>query len=93
MIEMYTPFKWTLIGAAGFLAVADPVSAQDAMETATVAPMATATTSAATPRQRGSATPEMIEEAIQRSLARSEKARTQGRPEQFGSEEPFTFRR
>jgi hypothetical protein len=39
------------------------------------------------------ATPEMIQEAIQRSQARSEKLRQTGQPEQFGSEEPFTFRR
>src|SRR5262245_16896331 len=37
------------------------------------------------------ATPQMISEAIQRSKARTEKATTLGRPEQWGSEEPFTF--
>jgi hypothetical protein len=33
----------------------------------------------------------MIAEAIQRSKARSDKFQAMGRPEQFGSEEPFTF--
>jgi hypothetical protein len=39
-----------------------------------------------------SATPQMIDEAIQRSQARSAKAKTDPRkPEQWGSEEPFTY--
>jgi len=33
----------------------------------------------------------MEQEAIQRSKARSTKLETQGTPEEFGSEEPFTF--
>jgi hypothetical protein len=37
-----------------------------------------------------SATPQMIDEAIRRSQARTAKEREQGIPEQFGSEEPFT---
>jgi hypothetical protein len=43
-------------------------------------------------KPQAEATPEMIEEAIQRSRARSEKFLTTGTPEQFGSEEPFTLR-
>ena len=38
-----------------------------------------------------STTPKMIEEAIQRSQARSAKAQATGAPEKWGSEEPFTF--
>ena len=38
-----------------------------------------------------SATPQMIDEAIQRSQARTTKERNQRIPEQFGSEEPFTY--
>jgi hypothetical protein len=37
------------------------------------------------------ATPRMIDEAIQRSQARTVKERDQRVPEQFGSEEPFTY--
>jgi hypothetical protein len=37
------------------------------------------------------ATPQMIDEAVQRSQARSRKERDQRVPEQFGSEEPFTY--
>ena len=42
---------------------------------------------------RTSATPEMIEEAIERSKARTERFKATGEPEQFGSEEPFRFNR
>jgi len=38
-----------------------------------------------------SATPQMIQEACQRQRARAAKAQQSGTPEQFGSEEPFTF--
>ena len=38
-----------------------------------------------------SATPQMIDEAIQRSQARTTKERNQRIPVQFGSEEPFTY--
>jgi hypothetical protein len=37
------------------------------------------------------ATPRMIDEAIQRSQARTVKERDQRVPEQFGSEEPFIY--
>jgi hypothetical protein len=37
------------------------------------------------------ATPEMISEAIERSKARTQRFQSTGVPEQFGSEEPFTF--
>lgn len=39
-----------------------------------------------------SATPQMIDEAIQRSQARAAKAKLEpNKPEQWGSEEPFTY--
>jgi len=37
------------------------------------------------------ATPDMINEAIQRSKARTDKLRLNSVPERFGSEEPFTY--
>jgi hypothetical protein len=43
------------------------------------------------PRKPAVATPQMVDEAIQRSQARSAKARNSGAPEQWGSEEPFTY--
>jgi hypothetical protein len=45
----------------------------------------------AAPKKPTSATPQMIDEAIQRSQARSAKAKANGAPEQWGSEEPFTY--
>jgi ABC-type phosphate transport system substrate-binding protein len=38
-----------------------------------------------------SATAQMIQEACQRQKARAAKLQQSGTPEQFGSEEPFTF--
>jgi len=48
------------------------------------------TTSSAT-KPPATATPDMINEAIQRSKARSERLRVNGIPERFGSEGPFVF--
>jgi hypothetical protein len=88
MIEMCTPLKWMIAGTAVLFAVAgSPASAQDTTTTST----STTTTTSATGQVPTSATPQMIEEAIQRSLARTEKLKTLGRPEQWGSEEPFVF--
>jgi len=39
----------------------------------------------------GTATPDMINEAIQRSKARTTKLQNNNVPERFGSEEPFTY--
>jgi hypothetical protein len=74
-------------GAAGTLAVAliaSPAAAQTATGQGVIAAPAPT-----------SATPEMIDEAVQRSQARTAKAAptatSAGKPEQFGSEEPFTY--
>jgi len=47
------------------------------------------TTAAKAPK--GGATPQMIQEACQRQRARTAKFLQSGVPEQWGSEEPFTF--
>ena len=47
------------------------------------------TSAAAAPR--GTSTPAMVQEACQRQRARTAKFVNCGVPEQFGSEEPFTF--
>jgi len=80
-----------LIGAlagamSGALCCVPAAWAQTPSTTAT-APQA----AAAAARKPTTATPQMIEEAIQRSQARSAKARDSGTPEQWGSEEPFTY--
>jgi len=53
----------------------------------------TATTSGTTVKRKPptSATPEMINEAIQRSEARAAKEQASGVPQKWGSEEPFTY--
>ena len=50
----------------------------------------TGTTSTVT-KKPTSATPDMINEAIQRSQARAAKEAQTGTPQQWGSEEPFTY--
>lgn len=78
-------------GAAGTFAVTLMVSPA-AAQTATGQAAATPTPVKKKPT---SATPEMIDEAVQRSQARTAKAAptatSAGKPEQFGSEEPFTY--
>ncbi len=49
------------------------------------------TASSPTRKPSSSATAEMINEAIQRSEARAARFQQSGVPEQFGSEEPFTY--
>jgi hypothetical protein len=78
-------------GAAGTLAfafVVSPAAAQTATGQTAAAPVTVN-------KKPTSATPQMIDEAIQRSQARTAKAAptatSAGTPEQFGSEEPFTY--
>jgi hypothetical protein len=77
-------------GAAGTLAlalVASPAAAQTATGGVIAPTVGT--------KKPTTATPQMIDEAIQRSQARTAKAAptatSAGTPEQFGSEEPFTY--
>jgi hypothetical protein len=51
----------------------------------------TAVSPTAVKRKPTSATPQMIDEAIQRSAARAAKEAATGKPQQWGSEEPFTY--
>jgi hypothetical protein len=73
-------------GAAGAFALTLMVSPALSQMTATQS-----TTTTAVKKKPTSATPQMIDEAIQRSQARAAKARTTGTTETFGSEEPFTY--
>ena len=73
---------------AGVLGVI-PFALSGSAQTTTTTTTPTAATTA--PKPPTSATPQMIDEAIQRSLARSAKFRDLGIPERFGSEEPFTY--
>jgi hypothetical protein len=84
----------TLIGAG----------AAGALAFTSVSPAAAQTATGQTPTAQGgviapttgtkkptTATPRMIDEAIQRSQARAAKATAAGTTETFGSEEPFTY--
>ena len=73
----------TTSSSAGNLTTAAPTST-------TSSTSATSSTTA-TPRKPTSATAEMVNEAIQRSQARANKALQTGTPQQWGSEEPFTY--
>ena len=90
MKRLHTILKLMGAGAVGVIPLmsgsAQTTSPPAATTAATTAPAAVTTT----PKVPTSATPQMIEEAIQRSQARSAKAKL-GVPEQWGSEEPFTY--
>ena len=80
-------------GALAFTSVASPAAAQTATSTATGQGVIAAPAPGA--KKPTTATPQMIDEAIQRSQARTAKAvptaTSAAKPEQFGSEEPFTY--
>ena len=76
-----------VVAAAAFVVVGPSASAQTAATTS-AATSGNLTTATAKPT---SATPQMIQEACQRSKARRAKFLQNGTPEQFGSEEPFTL--
>ena len=82
--------------AAAAIAVAGLSASAQTTTTATTAttppnnPHAGDLTTAAT-APKGSATDQMIQEACQRQRARTAKFVQSGVPEQWGSEEPFTF--
>jgi hypothetical protein len=97
MKQEHTPLKVMIAGAIAVTAFAitgTSASAQTTTSTATETSTSLSTetaTATAAKKPSGTATPQMISEAVQRSQARTEKLRTTGKPEQFGSEEPFTF--
>ena len=72
------------------VAIAGPSAS--AQTTTTAAPAAATTAAATTAVKKPTATTQdMIKEAVQRSQARAAKFKCCGVPEQWGSEEPFTF--
>jgi hypothetical protein len=95
MKQQYTRRSLMTVGilAAGLAVAGQSASAQTDTTTTTTSTMDRAgvlTTAPTTPKPT-TATPDMINEAIQRSHARTERLRTTGTPERFGSEEPFTY--
>jgi hypothetical protein len=92
MKQKYTRRKLMMAGvvAAASAIAGSSASAQTATTTSTTSTTAGVLTTASK-SPPGTATPDMIKEAIQRSQARTENLRKLGTPEQWGSEEPFTF--
>lgn len=84
-------------GALAFTSVASPAAAQTATSSSTSTSTSAGVIAAPAPgaKKPTTATPAMIDEASQRSQARTAKAAptptTASKPEQFGSEEPFTY--
>jgi hypothetical protein len=72
------------VGALAVTFIVSPAPAQTAISQPTP-------TTAPAKKKPTSATPQMIDEAVQRTNARAAKAAATGKPEQFGSEEPFTY--
>jgi hypothetical protein len=92
-IQMFSVSGALAIVAAGFAGAT--ASAQTASSTAapTSAGVLSSSTTTATAAKKKptSATPDMINEAIQRSEARAAKEAATGQPQQWGSEEPFAY--
>ena len=93
MRQVHTPLKRTVAAgtllAAAYAIASLPASAQDATtSTTTSTTTSSSTTTVRVPRT--TATPAMIDEAVRRSKARHERFLSTGKPEQWGSEEPFT---
>ena len=95
MRQVHTPLKRAMAGAllaAAYAIAGASASAQDATTstTTTSTTTSTSTTTTTTRVPRTTATPEMISEAVARSKARFDRFLSTGKPEQWGSEEPFT---
>jgi hypothetical protein len=85
MKQVQTMLKLAMAGAC-VAVMASGAMAQTATTTTT-----DATAAAVTPKKPTTSTPRMVDEAQQRSKARSAKNAATGVPEQWGSEEPFTY--
>jgi len=76
----------TTSSSAGNLTTASPTTT-----TSSSSVTSSATTSTVKQKPPTSATADMVNEAIQRSQARAAKEAQTGTPQQWGSEEPFTY--
>jgi len=94
-MNQITTLGLSLALAVGF---ASAVSAQTTTSSSTsttssagVLTTSTTTSGTTTVKKPTSATADMVNEAIQRSQARAAKEAQSGTPQQWGSEEPFTY--
>jgi len=96
MKQMHIPRRLMLSGSVVAVLAVSGLSASAQTTTPTTSTASTSSRSAgdlttASTAPKGGATPQMIQEACQRQRARTAKFLQSGIPEQFGSEEPFTF--
>ena len=96
MKQMHVPRRLMLSGSVAAALLAGAGLSASAQTTITTSTTSTTSRSAgdlttASTAPKGGATPQMIQEACQRQRARTAKFLQSGIPEQFGSEEPFTF--
>jgi hypothetical protein len=94
MRQTHTPLQ-RVITAGALLAAACAVAGlpEAAQTTSTTTSSSTTSTTTTIRVPRTTATPQMIDEAVQRSKARHQRFLTDGTPERWGSEEPFTATR
>jgi hypothetical protein len=86
MRHLHTSLKLAALATAGAVLLAAAPPSAFAQTQSTMSSSSSERKNAPT-----SATPRMIDEAIQRSWARTDKLKTEGKPERFGSEEAFTY--
>ena len=87
MKQAFTPLMHAAAGAIIVAALAVPGRLPASAQEAT----APSSSTSAKKGPRTTATPAMIADAIERSKSRSERSKTLGIPEQFGSEDPVRF--
>lgn len=100
-MNQITTLGLALALAAGFASAAAAQTTSSSTSTTSSAGVLTTTTSSSTTstssstatvkKKPTSATADMVNEAIQRSQARAAKEAQTGTPQQWGSEEPFTY--
>jgi len=93
MNRMSTPLKLSMSGAlvaAAVGAVAMMASAQTPT-TSSAGVLSTSRTATTAQKKPTTATPDIVNEAIQRSQARAAREQLNGTPQKWGSEEPFTY--
>jgi hypothetical protein len=88
MRQVHTSLKRAAIAGTLVAAAYGVASLSVSAQTATTSTPTTSTTTVKTPRT--TSTPDMVADAVARSKARHQRFLTDGTPEQFGSEEPFT---
>jgi hypothetical protein len=88
MRQVHTPLR-RVMAAGTLLAAAYALGGLPAMAQDATTSTSTSTSADRIKVPRTTATPQMIDEAVQRSKARFKNFVLNGKPEQWGSEEPF----